>query len=83
MIESYLIRPARATDQLVVELFDATNAQLVVACATLQRDNGGAGVGARSAPWPTWPPASAMPRALHWWSSSTRTVTAKPSPSPR
>ncbi|MFI9772200.1 hypothetical protein ACIHJG_35860 [Streptomyces sp. NPDC052415] len=44
MIESYLIRPPGATDQLVVELFDATNAQLVVTCATLQRDNGGWGV---------------------------------------
>jgi hypothetical protein len=43
VITSYLIRPAGATDQLVVELFDATNSQLVVTCATLQRA-GGAGV---------------------------------------
>ncbi|MGW3929828.1 hypothetical protein ACWECC_17240 [Streptomyces microflavus] len=44
VITSYLIRPAGATDHLVVELFDTTNSQLVVTCATLQRDAGGAGV---------------------------------------
>lgn len=44
VIESFLIRPAGATDQLVVELFDATNDQLVVTCATLQCDNGEGGV---------------------------------------
>ncbi|MER5615972.1 hypothetical protein [Streptomyces sp. NPDC002215] len=43
VITSYLIRPSSATDQLVVELFDATNSQLVVTCATLQRA-GAAGV---------------------------------------
>ncbi|MFF7953677.1 hypothetical protein [Streptomyces griseorubiginosus] len=37
LLTSYLIRPAGSTDQLVVELFDATHAQLVVTCATLQR----------------------------------------------
>ncbi|MFH0245957.1 hypothetical protein ACGRHY_26880 [Streptomyces sp. HK10] len=42
LLKSYLIRPAGSTDQLVVELFDATHAQLVVTCATLQR--GGPGV---------------------------------------
>ncbi|MEU3877834.1 hypothetical protein [Streptomyces sp. NPDC029704] len=41
LLKSYLIRPAGSTDQLVVELFDAIHAQLVVTCATLQR--GGAG----------------------------------------
>lgn len=41
-ITSYLIQPVGATDQLVVELFDATASQLVVVCATLQRANGGA-----------------------------------------
>ncbi|MEU6290404.1 hypothetical protein [Streptomyces sp. NPDC046988] len=41
LLKSYLIRPAGSTDQLVVELFDDTHAQLVVTCATLQR--GGAG----------------------------------------
>ncbi|MGW3392144.1 hypothetical protein [Streptomyces cinereoruber] len=45
LLKSYLIRPAGSTDQLVVELFDATNAQLIVTCATLQRGGaGGAGV---------------------------------------
>ncbi|MGP3953458.1 hypothetical protein [Streptomyces sp. 7N604] len=39
-ITSYLIRPAGSKDQLVVELFDATASQLVVTCATLQRENG-------------------------------------------
>jgi hypothetical protein len=43
-ITSYLIRPAGATDRLVVELFDATASQLVVTCATLHGDNQGAGV---------------------------------------
>lgn len=43
-LTSYLIQPAGATDQLVVELFDATASQLVVTCATLQRDSGGAGM---------------------------------------
>ncbi|MFE7118524.1 hypothetical protein ACFU99_24215 [Streptomyces sp. NPDC057654] len=43
-ITSYLIQPAGSQEQLVVELFDATTSQLVVTCATLQRDNGGSGV---------------------------------------
>ncbi|MFH8257864.1 hypothetical protein [Streptomyces roseolus] len=43
LLKSYLIRPAGSTNQLVVELFDATQAQLIVTCATLQR-GGAAGV---------------------------------------
>lgn len=42
-ITGYLIQPAGSEEQLVVELFDATTSQLVVTCATLQRDNGGVG----------------------------------------
>ncbi|MET7487100.1 hypothetical protein [Streptomyces sp. NPDC005538] len=42
-IASYLIQPVGTPDQLVVELYDATASQLVVACATLQRESGGAG----------------------------------------
>lgn len=41
VLKSYLIRPAESTNQLVVELFDATLTQLIVTCATLQREGVG------------------------------------------